>query len=691
MEGEDVPAELLLLKCTERQTRVCQLLRHLTKCNDVLWEAGLQLREDPRDEPGCLSVAKVPGVCSTADHCPRCVRNEKPALALLELLFRTHSCIVSLEADYRVAITSALVEATASSSSLLRLVIFGIEGDAPEGAEQMEDSIDEFASPYMQHADIIDTAVHLLVKDQARLVSLDLRELEMTSFTAEYVIDALMKNGTVEELAFPADALTSVPDGGTVERFTRFLRKKETTLRKLIIKGNFLGLDVNGWHTLAHAISEVTTLEDLTLEVNANKENCVLFLEAVAQGKCVRRLTLLSVEPTDVPSTENPHGNDGAPSWALALQGNNTMQNVDLDVSWASERDLEFLLEAFAKNSNLQGLTLRYYEGDLTEPCRIMRELGLVQRVRIEHHVLYPGEDNRFSKCELAASIRVWSYIFRDDLEALKSIFPVMATCRHVTSLYVTLEFFDEVVFSLLAACLAASTSLKKTDVVIHILDPDLDAEVLPSSMLNLCKALSSNISLTSIKLTSTVCLQDEECKVLADAPSNNRDLHEFCVSEMEDESVVAFLDRLLARLDQNYSLLLLDVSFCVKPDHKMRAAQDVVRRNCSLVERATRFVMGNHYRDFACAFEILSEEPVLLMNVRQKATVSDQAESMIREARNFLRNANLHTYMRLAGVVKHRARCDHRDTLGRQLDRLPYDCWLLIRRHLKIADVVDP
>ncbi|KAH6943441.1 hypothetical protein HPB50_021673 [Hyalomma asiaticum] len=100
---------------------------------------------------------------------------------------------------------------------------------------------------------------------------------------------------------------------------------------------------------------------------------------------------------------------------------------------------------------------------------------------------------------------------------------------------------------------------------------------------------------------------------------------------------------------------------------------------------------MGTHHRDFACAFESLSEEPVLLMNVRRKATVSEQAESMVREARNFLRNANLNTYMRLAGVVKRAVRCNYRDDGVTQLDMLHYDCWVHIRRHLKIADVVEP
>ncbi|KAH6943437.1 hypothetical protein HPB50_021669 [Hyalomma asiaticum] len=491
MEGEVIPPELLLLTCTEQRSGGCQLLRHLTYCNQVLWNAGLQLREDPGDEPGYLNVVTVPGMCRDFPYCEDFVRHEKGNLVLLEWLLKKHRCIVSLEANYgTVHATSALVEAIASSSGLLRLMIFGTAADPPEVAElQGHNFALAFLEDYMTCTARMDIPIGLLLKDDARIVSLDLSELNMGPSTAEKLIEALIKNGTVEELAVAAGALSSAAPEDTLSLFTRFLLKENATIRKLNLVGDFRDLDITSWCALAQAISNVGTLEHLYLEVIVSKKKYVLFLEAVARSKKIK---------------------------------------LDID-------------------------------------------------------------------------IEVAEYV---------------------------------------------------------------DPEVVFQSVSNLYSALSSNTSLNKIELLSYSEFSEDDCKALADAPSNNRHLHEFSVSWMEDEYVEAFLDRLQDRLDQNYNLLLLDVPFCLDVNDQMRAAQEMVRP--------------------------LSEEPVLLMNVRQKATVGEQAESMIRQSRTFLHGADLDTYMRLAGVVKRAVRCEYREDGDRQVDMLHYDCWAHIRRHLKIADVVE-
>ncbi|KAH6942603.1 hypothetical protein HPB50_008428 [Hyalomma asiaticum] len=122
-----------------------------------------------------------------------------------------------------------------------------------------------------------------------------------------------------------------------------------------------------------------------------------------------------------------------------------------------------------------------------------------------------------------------------------------------------------------------------------------------------------------------------------------------------------------------------------------MRTVQDIARRNCSAIDRASRFVMGSHVREFACAFEIVSEEPVLRMKVGEKVSPNEEAESMVRNAQKLLRNAGLHAYMELAGVMKDCVERSRLDDGRLQLDQLPYECRWNIRQYLKIADIAKP
>ncbi|KAL3207939.1 hypothetical protein MRX96_039363 [Rhipicephalus microplus] len=101
----------------------------------------------------------------------------------------------------------------------------------------------------------------------------------------------------------------------------------------------------------------------------------------------------------------------------------------------------------------------------------------------------------------------------------------------------------------------------------------------------------------------------------------------------------------------------------------RMRDAQDMVRRNCGIVDRATRFVMKDRRPCCARAFEIVGEEPVLAYVARRRLNEDAMAEILV--AQKFLRDLDVHTFMRLAGVVQERVVCHASEDSRRQLDRL--------------------
>ncbi|KAL1466746.1 hypothetical protein MTO96_026453 [Rhipicephalus appendiculatus] len=172
-------------------------------------------------------------------------------------------------------------------------------------------------------------------------------------------------------------------------------------------------------------------------------------------------------------------------------------------------------------------------------------------------------------------------------------------------------------------------------------------------------------------------------------ATVNNGLLYELSLKPVS--SPEHFSRRLVPPFSRNYRLLLLEVPVCLKPDPDMYGAQDVVRRNCGLVERATRFVMGKHDRYGASALELVWEHPKLVENVRSEAALPGDAEATKKIAGvvRLLRRMDMHEFMRMAGVVELRVACDCREEDGSaQLDNLNEYCWQHVRQYLKLTDV---
>ncbi|KAH8036878.1 hypothetical protein HPB51_006147 [Rhipicephalus microplus] len=266
-----------------------------------------------------------------------------------------------------------------------------------------------------------------------------------------------------------------------------------------------------------------------------------------------------------------------------------------------------------------------------------------------------------------------------------------MVSWLHFTSLRVYLSTLNDVLLSLVAY-IKEVTTLEEIELLLNVHVPHheegaaIEDEDTPISQL--CDALSSNVGIAVIRLDTTIEIGDSGCRALADA-ATNRHVHELSVKGVKSTSMPVFLDRLLSRLGDNFNLLLLNIPGCAKPNDRMREAQDIVRRNCGVVDRATRFVMDDLSPCCARCFELVGEEPVLAHVVRRR--FGEDATAKIREAHRFLRGVDVHTFMRLAGVVQARVECNDREDGRSQLDNLHYDLWLYIRRLLRLDDVVLP
>ncbi|KAL1470400.1 hypothetical protein MTO96_024335 [Rhipicephalus appendiculatus] len=493
MEGKAFPHGLLDLACTKRGTRVCQLVKHLTACNEALWHARLQLREDIRDDLGELSVVEVPRICEEWPDCDECANNQM-APVLLRRLLESHRCIVSLESNYDMVSSAPMVEILARSSNLKRLTVEGTAEDPPEVLDQAEGT--EVTFQFLQERATFTAAmeipVRLLEKENATLVSLDLMDLEDNS-----------------------------------------------TLRKLTIGTSLPNVDIAGLHTLARAICGVTTLEDLTWYGLVTRLLGASLLEAVTQSRSLCNLKFLLAVHLSEHVFSRARENTSIPSWVTALRENSTLQKLEVDVSWFSSTDCCLLLEALAKGNHIQSVTLRYFrkDNDLVEVCRAVKDCGLDGRVHIEDYDVILEDAWILPACREVRSVNVFWWHFQGNLGALRKFFRVVPSCHHVTSLRVSFDFFDEAVFASLAAYISESLTIDQIALSIDFSEHDhsfiADHEAAVQSMSNLIAALSSNTSISSMRLFSKASIGDRDWQVLADAASKNRKLRELSVKGM--------------------------------------------------------------------------------------------------------------------------------------------------------------
>ncbi|KAH8037617.1 hypothetical protein HPB51_015051 [Rhipicephalus microplus] len=116
----------------------------------------------------------------------------------------------------------------------------------------------------------------------------------------------------------------------------------------------------------------------------------------------------------------------------------------------------------------------------------------------------------------------------------------------------------------------------------------------------------------------------------------------------------------------------------------------DAVRRNNSLVTRAANFATATRNKHCGAALELVHFNPVLVEKVQELKSLDEvEAAALIESSlRSF---SEMDDFMRLAGVVKHGVSCHKRDDGQKQLVDLGRDCWLYLRRFLKVSDILDP
>ncbi|KAH6941353.1 hypothetical protein HPB50_016910 [Hyalomma asiaticum] len=167
----------------------------------------------------------------------------------------------------------------------------------------------------------------------------------------------------------------------------------------------------------------------------------------------------------------------------------------------------------------------------------------------------------------------------------------------------------------------------------------------------------------------------------------NNHTLHSFPVGRAANRS-----ERQHGVLEANDTDGEQERATC-RSELEAKLQRYIVRRNASRITPAVKFVLGKEITAAgAMALEDLRDHPRLVEQVRDESLVKDaEAAAMVKRTVSDLRYMDVHAYLWLTGVVRKQPAM-HLDANSREVHflDLPLECWLHIRRYLKIADVAS-
>lgn len=643
-----VAARDLQLRCTRSRTRICDLLSELTYYNQALWHLGLQLREDARDNLGELRVAVVPGISRGTLRGTGDANTVLAAKNLLRHLLDEHQCVIALQVTPAVSKTAFLIDAIAARPRRLRrLAIPAPSNDEPqvvEGLFKLVASLDgvealEFLDDWVGSDTVAVFPETRMKRMVAGLQMLELAELDGANDARNReLIDALVKNDTIKELSVGASVYTAGPIGRSSEWFAEYLTKPNPTLRKLTLRGRHSEVTC-GLETLVRAISVASTLEDLVAHWHARTPECATLLRGAASSETLRSFGLYigpcCEESVHRPQVLSSFATEGLRPWIQPLKKNRSLRNLSLDLSWFDSGDFFALLRVLSTSQSLDVVTVRNLpdDGFLESFCRNMRQCRPKVQIIIENHSVGWLDLQTLQGCpELTAVTLTTGRL--NDADLLRSALGKLATCKHLTSIRLVLNVFDEMLHDAVATYIRSASEVRDIDLsLLTDCSPPVGDVRRVKLERNIIQALSSNGKITRIKL-QTRPLYGEDYLAFADAVLKNRRLYELSVRASRSAFGAVFMRRLLSGLETNYSLLHLDLPRCEAYDADMAAAQDITRRNRSLVERASRFVMGDRDPYCAGAIELVPQHPKLVEIVKQKAGVTEAAAvDMIKNA----------------------------------------------------------
>nr|XP_054923932.1 uncharacterized protein LOC129383400 [Dermacentor andersoni] len=539
------------------------------------------------------------------------------------------------------------------------------------------------------------------------MTALDIAGLRMAKIHARWFIRELIENKSITELAV-GESVFGCRDEASNAVFARYLAKEDSTLRKLTLKSPHVSdSDSPLMKTLLaeiiDAICEMNTLEEMNADIVVDDalfiSTVTLFAEVIKRNATLRHLRLPSSMYACVASSWDPDMQFPDPQAATCMkslcgalqESNSSLSQLSIDLRPFEEAECHAFFDAVADNDAIKSVvvnSLPCIDG-LDRVSTTIRERGLADRVVVES-LCSRHNTRQLQQCPQIynATIRVSSTVPNAPSSVIRALH-VVSGCEHVTSLWVHCYRFKRHEFSALAAYIRGSSALNEVDINLnHAWDRRTNQEIRDVER-ELVSALASNLKLVRVNVEGLV-LSYDDLNMLAHGASKSLSLIKFTWIPASISNPMHHE----ARGEVRSCSVQKAEAFTEASNRKDSALLDIqeaTRRNASAVLDAAQFVLGTQDGvEGIRAIELMHDHPRVFEMVREEADVTKpEAKTMISSALLRAQSRSLDDFMTMVGVVKYAVECHRDNVVGRQLADINHECWLHIRRFLKIADVL--
>ncbi|XP_075559431.1 uncharacterized protein LOC142590920 [Dermacentor variabilis] len=645
----------------------CHLLERLSAWNRFLWHVGLQLRE--LREPGKLSLVRV--VHMSGGGGLRQTEFRRDARLLFQVLLQRHRCVVSVDLDeamcegsglgeYRERVVSALQRSTSLQVLTFDILFCDCRWIREEifGAIAKLTNLQELVVSGTGAAPrVLLDAICTLLLDTMSLATLSMSRLVFDAEDRWRLVDALRSNVTIENLSLHGSVVHSyLPNGRS--RFSIFLVESirlrslslegdksdpartfeylMCTIPPLVVRGILRKLKLSGFLLNADCASLLAVLV-------ARKEG---LLEHLDIGGCRWRPEPSPRSPIDAGTMDcekaGPFSSKPVCPWHDAFDDAARVPLSFLRLSFAGlePENLAPLFNTAATVEFLGTISLRDVAlGQLKEVCRVVRESGMGDRVRIEGvHLVDSASLSMLKEFPEALRHVVMTSLSEPRLEAFQNTVRLVCSWYQLTALHLLLT--QKVVchastIRVLSKYVSVATALKEFALTgCHRPDLSLCLRATRRPHCVLLEAIFENVGIQALRI-ERLRLGRANMRFLANQVVASETLCEVSFASSDQLENEEFVDFIAADLCENSTILRLQVleSADGEPQEGRFAVEDVLGRNMGYVTCAAHFVaFDTHLKRCDEAFVAAFSSAALVEKVQDLANVDTaEATRMIR------------------------------------------------------------
>ncbi|KAL1472972.1 hypothetical protein MTO96_039031 [Rhipicephalus appendiculatus] len=663
--------------CTAHRDQICQIHNILPNCNELLFDIGLELREEGGGQFSLRSI-EIPDANLTPTPSPDSYR----ATPFLRWLLRTHVCISSLELidNFLKSHSEIILSELPQNCPLKKLTLTLYEDDAvytyTATVLPRLRSLEVLNCFIMcRSSDALVGAVSALLRTTTCLRSLVYHATDDNRQPPKSFVEALAANSTLKSLELVTDWATDDPPGPLGE----YVRNNRL-LTSLSVSGHYVD---RAELLLDEALLHNGTLSTLEILNACGGETTVRFLtRLLAECYALKELDICSVR---------------APFIKI------------------SEATLNRCAEALAKNESLEVLTLPYslwHPNNWIAFFALLPRGGKLKRLNVtekgfDDYATFPPVLEALERTNSSTQVsfghylhgyginfmhfRVFSRICLSGEESIQvDALQRLLALDHLTDLSLSVYNASKPVFCALAKYIRETTVLQKLSLTVT--KPYQVAHTAAwSCWAPLFESMSANTSVSDLDIYSNGNFQHNDHLSRIIRLSRYISRVSFLLNA-GDGTATDFVSLLSEAIGDNCNLLNVDLynsKVGVEAKRCLLKIRETTRRNSGLLERAAAFNKTSRLDWYtATALEKVSRYPALLRELAKKEDIAvRRVASLIRSRLSSVDGLN--DFMRLTGVVKKCVTCAPPvNGCGMQLQDISYDCWCLVRRYLSFDDV---